>query len=233
MSRQALLQRWRCELPLIAPSMLKCDFGNMHREVELLSRGGSRVLHLDVMDGHFVPNFTYGPPVIASWRNLTDAAFDAHLMVSRPGELIDGFVRAGCESITFHIESEPDAGPLLERIRKADCVAGLALNPATPISAVEDVLPLCDQLLVMSVEPGFGGQSFRPEALAKVARVRELGGPELLIGIDGGIGPETIGDAASAGADLFVVGSAIFDTGDYGQALDDLRGAAMAARSLN
>ncbi|REJ71041.1 MAG: ribulose-phosphate 3-epimerase [Planctomycetota bacterium] len=230
MSRQALLQRWRCETPLIAPSMLKCDFGNMHREVELLERAGSRLLHLDVMDGHFVPNFTYGPPVIASWRGLTDVPFDAHLMVLHPGELLDEFVEAGCQAITFHIEAEPDAGPLLERIRAAGCSAGLAVNPDTPLSAVEEALPACDQLLVMSVEPGFGGQSFRRESLEKVVRARELGGPDLLIGIDGGISRETIADASSAGADLFVVGSAIFETGDYGRAMDELRGLAADAR---
>ncbi|MEW4528264.1 ribulose-phosphate 3-epimerase [Maioricimonas sp. JC845] len=208
--------------PLVAPSMLKCDFGNLHREVELLEAAGAQMLHLDVMDGHFVPNLSYGPMVIERMRSLTDLTFDAHLMISEPARYLDEYIRAGCDWITFHAEAVDDPLPLLERIRDAGRLAGLAFNPGTPVSDIERALPACDLVLVMSVEPGFGGQAFNPIALEKVRQVRQLAGTGQLISIDGGIGPSTIADAASAGANVFVVGSAIFDEPDYGAAIADL-----------
>jgi len=230
MSRLATLEILSAHLPLIAPSMLKCDFGNLYREVELLDCADARVLHLDVMDGHFVPNLSYGPVVIERLRELTTLPFDAHLMISDPGRYLDDFLRAGCEAVTFHIEAVPDAGPLLRRIREADAVAGLALNPGTPVERVEPFLADCDLVLVMSVEPGFGGQKFQSTALGKLRRLRELS-PSLLLSVDGGIGPETIGPSSAAGADLFVVGSAIFKTDDYGQAIAQLAATAADARA--
>lgn len=208
--------------------MLKCDFGNLHREVEWLQSAGAEVLHLDVMDGHFVPNLSYGPMVIARLRELTELPFDAHLMISDPARYLDEFIRAGCQAITFHVEAVPDCVPLLRRIRDAGCLAGIAVNPSSPVEVIDSALADCDLALVMSVEPGFGGQAFRPECLDKVRKLRERGA-ELLVSIDGGIGPATIGAAAAAGADVFVVGSAIFDEPDYGGALASLRAAAADA----
>ena len=222
MSRSATLDRLKSQIPVIAPSMLKCDFGNLHREIELLDNANAGILHLDVMDGHFVPNLSYGPMVIERLRPMTRDVFDAHLMISEPDRYLDEYLKAGCDAITFHIEAVADAGPLLQRIREADVVAGLALNPGTPVSQIERFLPDCDLVLVMSVEPGFGGQKFIPSALDKLRKLRELCSPETLLSVDGGVGRETIADCASAGADLFVAGSAIFDEPDYGTAISEL-----------
>jgi len=222
MSRQAVLQQLHSSTPLIAPSMLKCDFGNLHREVELLEGAGAPLLHLDVMDGHFVPNLSYGPVVIERLRPLTRLPFDAHLMISDPGRYLDEYLAAGCDAVTFHIEAVPEPGPLLERIRRQDALAGLALNPGTPVEAVRPYLPLADLILVMSVEPGFGGQKFQPVALEKLCQLREWLPAETLLSVDGGIGPSTIAAAAQAGANTFVVGSSIFETPDYGDAVREL-----------
>ena len=208
--------------------MLKCDFGNLHREVSLLERAGAEVLHLDVMDGHFVPNLTYGPVVIEGLRPLTSLPFDAHLMISQPGRYVDEFIKAGCQP--GHI-GEPEPVALLRQIREQDCLAGLALNPDTPVSAIAPYLGECDLVLVMSVPPGFGGQRFRPDALGKTSEIRRLGPAGLLIGIDGGIGPHTIEEASAAGADVFVAGSSIFGESDYGTAVASLRARAAAARN--
>jgi ribulose-phosphate 3-epimerase len=222
MSRSATLDRLKSRIPVIAPSMLKCDFGNLHREIELLDAANVGILHLDVMDGHFVPNLSYGPTVIERLRPMTGDVLDAHLMISEPDRYLDEYLKAGCDCITFHIEAIPDAGPLLRRIRDADVVSGLALNPGTPVSKIERFLPDCDLVLVMSVEPGFGGQQFIPTALKKLQQLRELTRPETLLSVDGGVGRETIADCAAAGADLFVAGSAIFDQPDYRTAVSEL-----------
>ena len=202
--------------------MLKCDFGNLHRELELLESAGVPALHLDVMDGHFVPNLSYGPMVIERLRAMTELPFDAHLMISDPGRYLDDYLAAGCDCVTFHIEAVPEPGPILERIRRQGAVAGLALNPGTAVEAVRPYLPLCDLVLVMSVEPGFGGQKFQPVALDKLRRLRDWIGEGTLLSVDGGIGPSTIAETARAGAELFVVGSAIFDAPDYRDAVSEL-----------
>jgi ribulose-phosphate 3-epimerase len=227
MSRSRLLEQLRQHRPVIAPSMLKCDFGNLHREVELLESAGAEILHWDVMDGHFVPNLSYGAVVIEKVRPRTELVFDAHLMITSPERYVDEFVRCGCDVITFHVEASRDPQALLQRIREQECAAGLALNPETPVEAVLPHLSACDLVLVMSVPPGFGGQAFQPHAVEKARIIRKQAGPELLLSIDGGIGPRTIGPAAEAGVDLFVVGSAIFDRPDYREALSEL--AALAA----
>jgi ribulose-phosphate 3-epimerase len=214
MRNQAVLSRLRQAAPLIAPSMLKCDFGNLHREVQLLESGGAEVLHLDVMDGHFVPNLSYGPMVIKSLRALTSLPFDAHLMISEPEKYLDEYLDAGCDLITIHLEAVPEPGRLLEKIR-------------TPVSAARPWLELCDLVLVMSVQPGFGGQKFMPVALEKLAELRELVSEQTLLSVDGGIGPQTIAATAQSGATCFVTGSAIFDTDDYGGAIRGM--AALAA----
>jgi ribulose-phosphate 3-epimerase len=229
MSRQALLARFAGSFPLIAPSLLKCDFGRMDREIERLESGGARLLHLDVMDGHFVPNLSYGALVIERLRELTELPFDAHLMISEPARYLDDFLVAGCNSLTVHLEAVPEPRLLLERIRQRGAIAGLAINPKTPVESLEPLLDACDQVLVMSVEPGFGGQKFIPSALDKLRWVQAHVEPGTLIGIDGGIGPGTIEQTAQAGANVFVVGSAIFGEADYGKAIAALTHEASSA----
>ncbi len=223
MSRQVVLEKLRSAVPVIAASMLKCDFADLRREIRLLEEAGAGAIHWDVMDGHFVPNLSYGPLVIERLRAVTDLPFDAHLMISEPERYLDEFLAAGCDCVTFHIEAVPnDAQRLLERIREADAVAGVALSPETPVEAVAPLLPSCDLVLVMSVEPGFGGQEFIPFTKGKLRKLRELSPPDLLLGVDGGVGPSTIAAAAEAGANVFVVGSAIFQADDYRRAIDQL-----------
>lgn len=229
MSHSAIMGRLMSQLPLIAPSLLKCDFGNMHREVELLERGGAPILHLDVMDGHFVPNLSYGAMVIRSLRPLTRLPFEAHLMISDPAKYLDDYVDAGCDLITVHVEVLPDPIPLLRRIRAAGVAAGLALNPGTSVEAVLPALGECDAVLVMSVEPGFGGQKFMPVALDKLRRLREVLPENTLLSVDGGIDLDSIAETSAAGATLFVAGSSIFDTTDYRVAIEGLTRAARGA----
>ena len=207
--------------------MLKCDFGNLQREIELLESGGAHVLHLDVMDGHFVPNLTYGPVVIERLRELTDLPFEAHLMISDPARYADDYLKAGCNLLTFHLEAVPEPRPLIERIRGKGAAAGLAINPKTPVESLESLLDAPDLVLVMSVEPGFGGQKFMPTALDKLRWLKSRLPRETFLSVDGGIEHETIARTAEAGANVFVVGSAIFDRsssegGDYGRAIQEL-----------
>lgn len=221
MNRQDVLEHLRASTPVVAPSMLKCDYGNLSREMERLSQAEAQLIHWDVMDGHFVPNLSYGAMLIQKARCQTDMVFDAHLMISNPADYLDGFIDAGCEAITVHLEAAPDPSDLLTRIRSAGCVAGLAINPATPVDAAIPFLGDCDLVLVMSVEPGFGGQRFMPEVLPKLSALRAQR-EDLILSIDGGIGPDTIRAAADVGANVFVAGSAIFDQDDYVSAIADL-----------
>jgi ribulose-phosphate 3-epimerase len=208
---------------VVLPSLLLCDFGHLADEIARLEQAGVRALHLDVMDGHFVANLTYGPPIVAAVRACTDLPLDVHLMVSNPGEFVEEYRKAGADNLTIHIEAVPDPRPVLQRIRKLGAFAGLAFNPPTPLSAVEPYLSDCDLLLVMSVMPGFGGQEFDPGAITKLRALGSLpSAKHLLIEIDGGVNDATIGSCATAGATLFVVGSAIFRQPNYRQAVSRL-----------
>jgi ribulose-phosphate 3-epimerase len=211
--------------PVVTPSLLACDFARMTEELDTLKHAGVTAVHLDVMDGHFVPNLTYGAPLIASWRPRTDFLFDTHLMMTDPGRYLDDFVRAGCDQIIFHIEAVPQPTDLLRRIRQSGCRAALALNPPTPLAAIEPFLAELDSVLIMSVMPGFGGQAFEAAVLEKVRALRATRA-NLPIAIDGGINPHTAGAAVAAGVTQLVAGSAVFRGGDYAAALADLARAA-------
>ena len=207
----------RAAAPVVLPSLLLCDFCNLGDEIAALEAAGVKALHLDVMDGHFVPNISYGLPIVAACRQATKLPIDVHLMISNPGQYIEQFREAGADHLTIHIEAVPDARPLLERIRALGASAGIALNPPTPLSAIEDCLDVADSVLVMSVMPGFGGQKFQEVALGKLRQLRDRAGDNLLLEVDGGVNDATIGRCAEAGADLFVVGSAIFGHPDYAE----------------
>lgn len=221
-ARRDRLSQWQAEAPIILPSLLLCDFGNLEREVRRLEASQVGGLHLDVMDGHFVPNLTYGLPVVRALRTLTQLPLDVHLMISNPGEFVEDYFEAGADVITIHVEAVENPLPLLARIRGLGAWAGLALNPATPVSALEDCLQQCDLVLVMSVQPGFGGQKFMPMALEKLSVLRELGGGSKFLEVDGGVGQQTVAACASAGAQGLVVGSAIFGSSDYSRAVESL-----------
>jgi ribulose-phosphate 3-epimerase len=209
--------------PVVLPSLLLCDFARLADEVRRLEQAGVQGLHLDVMDGHFVPNLTYGPPIVSAIRSCTDLPLDVHLMIANPQEYVGEFRDAGADGITIHIEAVPDPRAILKQIRRLGAAAGLAFNPTTPLSAVEPYLPECDLLLVMSVMPGFGGQKFDPVALEKLDAVKSSNAAkDLLLEVDGGVNSDTIGSCAEAGATLFVVGSAIFRQPDYQEAVTRL-----------
>ncbi|HEX4131161.1 MAG TPA: ribulose-phosphate 3-epimerase [Pirellulales bacterium] len=215
MQSTSQLARLRAAVPAVLPSLLMCDFGRLEEEVRKLEAAGVPGLHLDVMDGHFVPNLTYGLPLVETFRRLTRLPIDVHLMISNPGDYVERYAKAGADSMTIHVEAVADPRPVLEKIRRTGAGAGLALNPPTPLSAIEPSLELCDLVLVMSVMPGFGGQKFDPVALEKLAALRSKVGADVLLEIDGGVKASNIGACTGAGAQLLVVGSAIFEADDY------------------
>ena len=217
----AALDEIREAAPAVLPSLLLCDFGDMRGEVARLSDAGTRVLHLDVMDGHFVPNLTYGMPIVEGLRRHTDMPLDVHLMISDPVTYARPMVDAGADLLTFHVEAVKDAAATAESLRELGVGVGVALNPETPLATLTDCLPWVDMALVMSVDAGFGGQSFNPIALEKLRSLRQAY-PDMLLQIDGGIDVNTIGPAREAGCDLFVVGSAIFRKDDYATAIGQL-----------
>lgn len=213
----------------ISPSMLACDFANMGAEANKCAAGGAHLLHLDVMDGHFVPNISFGAPVIAGLSKVCDLPFDVHLMISRPLRYIDDYADAGADLITFHLESDDDPSAVIDKILARGCKPAIAIKPGTP---AESVLPYADRLamvLVMTVEPGFGGQSFMEDMMPKLAWLRERCRPGTVLQVDGGINRKTIAAAAAAGANCFVAGSAVFGREDYGAEITALRELARAA----
>lgn len=229
MSRRSSLDSLRHSAPAVLPSLLLCDFGNLEREVRQLEAAGVKALHLDVMDGHFVPNFTYGMPLVAAFRKLTDLPLDVHLMIAQPEQYVGAFYEAGADIVTVHIEATSQPRGLLSQIRDLGAAAGIALNPATPLSALEGCLDLADVVLVMSVPAGFGGQKFDEIALDKLRELKAKVRPEVLLEVDGGVNETTIGGAARAGAQVFVVGSAIFGQPRYDAAVAKLSALARSA----
>ena len=210
------------------PSLLACDFAHLEDEIREVEAAGAPALHLDVMDGHFVPNISIGVPIVEAVRRITDLPLDVHLMISEPAKYIEAFRKAGADSMTIHVEAVADPRPVLDRIRSLGAMAGLALNPPTPLSAIETSLPHCDLVLVMSVMPGFGGQKFETEALDKLRDLSGRANRDYLLEVDGGVGLDTVGPCAEAGAELFVAGTAIFKTDDYAGTIGRLRSQALA-----
>ncbi len=215
MSRTRHLEELRAASPVVLPSLLLCDFANLAQEVRCLEATGVKAIHLDVMDGHFVPNLSFGPNLVETIRRLTDLTLDVHLMISNPGEYLSRYVEAGADLLTIHTEVVDDARPLLEEIRSLGARAGLALNPPTPVAAIEAALPACDFVLVMSVMPGFGGQAFDEVALDKLRAIRAQVDDHVLLEVDGGVNDKTITACVEAGAGMLVVGSAITGQDDY------------------
>ena len=231
--------RWPADRPArgaawIAPSILASDFARLTDEVRRAEDAGVDILHLDVMDGHFVPNLTFGAPVVAALRRVTDLPLDVHLMIEKPDVLLHAFMKAGADNVTMHVEARIEKGTLREalaRVRDAGVGAGLSLRPATPFEKVEPYLDVLDLLLVMSVDPGFGGQPFMPESLPRLTRARDLRAERRLrfaIEVDGGIDERTAPQAVAAGAEILVAGTALYGAGDMTERVAAMRGAIRA-----
>ena len=213
-------------MKLIAPSILSADFANLGDDIKRVIDAGADWIHADVMDGHFVPNITFGPMVVSAVRRITDLPIDVHLMIEAPERYIDDFAKAGASHISVQVETCVHLHRTVHQIKEAGARAGVVLNPATPISSVNWILGDVDYVLVMSVNPGFGGQAFIPSSLDKIRALRKLIGTqelEVQIEIDGGVNLETIGSIAEAGADVFVAGSAIFGSSDYQKTITSFR----------
>ncbi|MDY0212213.1 MAG: ribulose-phosphate 3-epimerase [Desulfuromonadaceae bacterium] len=213
----------------ISPSILSADFARLGEEVQAVEQAGADYIHVDVMDGHFVPNLTIGAPVVKSLRPITSLPLDVHLMIENPDRYIPDFAAAGADIITVHQEAAIHLHRTIQLIHSLGKRAGVSLNPATPVGLLELILGEVDLILLMTVNPGFGGQSFIPFTLGKIAQMRtmiERSGRAIELEVDGGVKTDNIGELAAAGADVFVAGSAVFDGGDYAGKLAELRAAA-------
>ncbi|WP_371370934.1 ribulose-phosphate 3-epimerase [Sporomusa aerivorans] len=212
----------------IAPSILSSDFSCLAEEIIKIDKAGADLVHIDVMDGHFVPNLTFGAPVVAAIRKVTKLPFDVHLMVTNPQDFIEPFAKAGADIITVHAETAPHLHRLVQNIKEQGKKAGVSLNPSTPLPVVEEVLADVDMILIMSVNPGFGGQQFIPGAVNKISRLKTMLNERNLtvdIEVDGGINAATARQVIAAGANILVAGSAVYGAPDIAQAIKDIRGA--------
>ena len=210
----------------IAPSILSADFARLGEEVQAVEKAGADYIHVDVMDGHFVPNITIGPLVVEGVKRVTSLPLDVHLMIENPDQYINDFARAGADIITVHVEAVNHLHRSIQLIRDAGCKTAVSLNPATPLESIEYVMDDLDMVLIMSVNPGFGGQKFIPGSLQKIKKLREMiieRGLNIDIEVDGGVNSKTIGDVSAAGANIFVAGSAIFNKDDYAEAIRVIR----------
>ena len=211
----------------VSPSILSADFANLERDLKRLEAAGADLAHVDVMDGHFVPNLTIGAPVVKALSKASDIPLDVHLMISDPARYIEDFAKAGAEIITIHLECDSNIRATLEKIRSFGIRAGLSIKPGTPVDALCEYIDVCDLILIMSVEPGFGGQKFMPESIERLAATRALidaSNPACVLEIDGGVSPANAREIIDAGADILVAGSAVFGAPDMAEAIAALRG---------
>ncbi|WHY79294.1 ribulose-phosphate 3-epimerase [Neobacillus sp. WH10] len=211
----------------IAPSILSADFSKLGEEILAVEKGGADYIHIDVMDGHFVPNITIGPLIVEAIRPITNLPLDVHLMIENPDQYIEAFAKAGADYITVHVEACRHLHRTIQNIKSFGIKAGVVLNPATPVESIQHVIGDIDMVLLMSVNPGFGGQKFIPEVLPKIRKVKEMAeqkGVNLEIEIDGGVNPETAKQCMEAGANVLVAGSAIYNQPDYAKAISLIRG---------
>lgn len=206
----------------MSPSILSADFSDLASEIAQVEAAGVKIIHLDIMDGHFVPNITFGPPVVAKLRKHSNAVFDTHLMITDPEKYAKAFIDAGSDHITFHIETVDQPEKFVDELHGMGVTCGVTLNPETPVESIEKVAAMCDMVLVMTVHPGFGGQSYIEDAAKKCVRIRELVGPDVRIEVDGGIDPETVANAVAYGADTLVAGNAVFSKPDRAKAINDI-----------
>ncbi|MGG3466625.1 ribulose-phosphate 3-epimerase [Neobacillus pocheonensis] len=211
----------------IAPSILSADFSKLGEEILAVEKGGADYIHVDVMDGHFVPNITIGPLIVEAIRPITQLPLDVHLMIENPDQYIEAFAKAGADYITVHVEACRHLHRTIQNIKSFGVKAGVVLNPATPVETIQHIIGDIDMVLLMSVNPGFGGQKFIPEVLPKIRKVKEMAeqkGLNIEIEIDGGVNPETAKQCMEAGANVLVAGSAIYNEEDYGKAISLIRG---------
>jgi len=217
---------------MMAPSILSADFSRLGEEIKAVEKAGADVIHVDVMDGHFVPNITIGPPVVASVRKITGLPLDVHLMIADADRYIEDFARAGADWITVHVEACPHLHRTIGRIKELGKKAGAVLNPATPLVSLDEILGDVDLVMLMSVNPGFGGQSFIRSSIDKIKTLRKMieeRGLEVGIEVDGGVSPTTIAEVSGAGANIFVAGSAVFSQPDYARVIAEMKSICRAA----